>query len=238
MVAVDPELEACPHCGANAEVRLHDVYRYQCYACGNPRVPARKRWLTTPPLVTQNLKQVRRYHLLNGVWRAASWLGFGGFALTALFGAGTAWSLDFGAPGWTFIAAVASLPLIAAFAARSQSVRQQRQTVSRLEEAWREMATHFFASGRTARTLEDVKAAFAVDHESALRLLAEGEVSAYLRHETPASDAPEFTRARVADQLGDSAAIADASSVGAESFDAVDDEDLASRLAAQPSRSK
>lgn len=232
MVAIDPELEACPHCGSNAEVRLHAVYRYQCHACGNPRVPARKRWLTTPSLVTQNLKQVRRHHVLGGVWRAASWLGFGGFALTALFGAGTAWSLDFGAPGWTFVSVLACLPLVAAFAARTQSGRQGRQTVSRLEEAWREMATHFFATGRTARTLDDVKAAFAVDHESALRLLAEGEVAAYLRHETPASDAPELPRSRIADQPGGSAMNFDTTT------DEASDAEVATELAAQQSRSK
>lgn len=232
MVAIDPELETCPHCGSNAEVRLHAVYRYQCYACGNPRVPARKRWLTTPALVTQNLKQVRQHHVMNGIWRAASWLGFGGFALTALFGAGTAWSLDFGAPGWTFVSVLASLPLVLAFAARAQSGKQGRQTVSRLEEAWREMATHFFATGRTARTLEDVKSAFAVDHESALRLLAEGEVAAYLRHETPASDAPELTRARIAEQLGGGASSFDATSNEAS------DDAVAADQATRQSRSK
>lgn len=187
MATVDFQLEACPHCGSNAEVREHAVYRYQCKACGNPRIPTDVRWLATPPVITRNLKQVRGHRIQRGLWLAASWTLWLATVLCALFGAGTAWSLEFGVQGWTFVSVLTLLPLVLAVTTRVFASGQERQSVSRLEDAWREIAGHFFstiaAQGRTAPTLTEVKSAFRVDHDIALRLLAEGEVAALLEQE-------------------------------------------------------
>jgi hypothetical protein len=57
-----------------------------------------------------------------------------------------------------------------------------------------------------------VKAAFRVDNDVALRLLAEGEVAAFLDHETVVNDATGVdsrARLRVADQPEGSSAVTD-----------------------------
>lgn len=198
MAAIDFQLEACPHCGSNAEVREHPVYRYQCQACGTPRIPTNRRRITTPSSVTRNLKQVRSHHIQRGLWLAASWALWLATVLCALFGAGTAWSLEFGAQGWTFVTVLTLLPMVLAITTRVLAASQKRQTVSRLEDAWREVAGHFFANatgeGRATRTLDEVKAAFRVDNDVALRLLAEGEVAAFLEHEASSSNLGEPTQ--------------------------------------------
>lgn len=237
MAAVDFQLEACPHCGSEAEVREHAVYRYQCKACGTPRIPTNRRWITTPQPVTRHLKSVRSHHIQRGLWLAASWALWLVTTLCALFGAGTAWSLEFGLPGWTFVTVLTLLPLVLGVVARVAAASQKRQTVSRLDDAWREMASHFFTSaagqGHGARTLGDVKAAFRVDNDVALRLLAEGEVAAFLDHEavanTSAAASAAHARVRVVDETADL-------SEGAETFE--DQERAASDLGSRKSHTK
>ncbi len=217
MVAVTFRLEPCPHCGSEAEVREHPVYRYQCKACGAPRIPTDRRWVSTPASVTRNLKQVRGHHIQRGLWLAASWASWIAALLCGLFGAGTAWSLDFGVPGWTFVSVITSLPLVLAVTSRWLAARQKQSAVSRLEDAWREIAEHFFASASTrvgnAPTLDDVKAAFRVDNDEALRLFAEGEVAAFLDREASSaiagSGSTAHSRVRVAEPLPSSVSTTD-----------------------------
>lgn len=200
MAGVTFQLDQCPHCGSNAQVRDHAVYRYQCMACGNPRIPTDARWLTPPNSVTQDLKSVRSHHVQRGVWTAVSWLMWGVALLCALFGAGTAWSLDFGVPGWTFVTIVTLIPMVLGLVSRLTAGSQSKKAGARLEEAWRKIAVHFFAQSPTGRSLADVKAAFGVETESALRLLAEGEVATFLDHEgasAPPLNDSNFGRLRV-----------------------------------------
>jgi ribosomal protein S27AE len=126
MVAVDFQLEACPHCGSDAEVREHAVYRYQCKACGAPRIPTNRRWMTTPSSVTRHLKQVRGHHIQRNLWLTASWALWIVTTLCALFGAGTAWSLEFGAAGWTFVTILTLLPMVLALVSRVLAAGQKR----------------------------------------------------------------------------------------------------------------
>ncbi len=201
MAGITFELERCPHCGSDAQVRDHSVYRYQCMACGNPRIPTERRLITTPPTVTQTLKQVRSHHVQRGVWTAASWMMWLLALLCGLFGAGTAWSLEFGAAGWTFVSILTFIPLLLGVVSRYTASSQRARATAQLEEAWRKIAVHFFSLTPEPRTLDEVKAAFGVDTDSALRLLAEGEVATYLEHEaTLGGLAPSpSNRLRIAD---------------------------------------
>jgi hypothetical protein len=204
MAGVTFHLDRCPHCGSDAQVRDHAVYRYQCMACGNPRIPTDARWLTPPNSVTQDLKSVRSHHVQRGIWSAASWLMWVVASLCALFGGGTAWSLDFGVPGWTFVTILALIPAVLAVVARLTAGKQSNEARARLEEAWRKIAVHFFAQSPTGRSLADVKAAFGVETESALRLLAEGEVASLLDGDAAldVAQSANFARVRVQQASG------------------------------------
>jgi hypothetical protein len=206
MASVKFQLEACPHCHSDGAVKEHAVYRYQCAVCGNPRIPVDERWLTTPTTVTRDLKRVRRQHIQQGAWKAGSWLLWSIAFLCALFGAGAAWSLDYGTAGWTFISVLTLIPLVLGVFSRLTARSLEARTKSDLEEAWRKLAVHFFTAVPTGRTLDDVKAAFDVDTESALQLLAQGEVANYLDYGvqgTSNGSAPR-ERVRIADQPGGS----------------------------------
>lgn len=184
MAAVTFELDACPHCRSDAEVREHPVYRYQCRACGSPRIPVNRHWLTTPPSATHHLEAVRRHHIRRGLWQWVSWASWFVTAIGAFFAFGAAWSLDFTLAGWLFVSVLVALPLVLAIVARLSAARNERQSVSRLDDAWRETAAYFFThvtdNDHAGRGLDQVKEAFRVDSDTALRLLAEGEVASYL----------------------------------------------------------
>lgn len=194
------ELERCPHCGSDAQVRAHPIYRFQCNLCGSPRIPVDQRWVTTPAPVARVLAQARGHHVQGRFWQVGSWVLTVIAVVVGLFGSGTAWSLDFSAAGWAFISVLATVPLVLAWLARLTATKQRTLTTTQIEGAWREMAGHFFTNGSSPRTLQDVKAAFSVDAETALALLAEGEVAAYL--EPRANDAQHEARFRVVDQPG------------------------------------
>lgn len=204
MASVKFQLEACPHCHSDGAVREHAVYRYQCAVCGNPRIPVDERWLTTPTAVTRDLKRVRRQHIQQGAWKAGSWFLWGIAFLCALFGVGAAWSLDYGTAGWTFISVLTLIPLVLGVFSRLTARSLETRTQNDLEEAWRKLAVHFFTGVPTGRSLNDVKAAFDVDAETALQLLAQGEVAGYLDYELPqtSNGSTPRERVRIADQPG------------------------------------
>ena len=182
MAAITFRVEACPHCGSDAAVVEHPVYKYRCQACGQPRIPVAADVASTPPHVAGLLKQVRKRHLLRGVWQVVAFIFWGIAFATGLVGAGLAYVAGFQVLGLSILALFVLIPVLLGWWAKrtaGASISDAKQTLSR---AWSEMAQHVYALGGNA-SVEDFKRAFGVDTDSAMALLAEAEVEHLLSEE-------------------------------------------------------
>jgi len=195
------QLEPCPHCGANTELSTHAVYRYQCRLCGGARIPVNRNITRTPPEVTTLLKQVRKRHIARGAWKAAAntlWLMA---ALASLLGLGVSRVFHFEAVGITLVSLFALVPIVVGFLSKRAGHRAEVQSKQALARAWSTMASHVCTLLGGKYTIEDLKAAFGVDVDSALSLLAEAEVAQLLndagREAAVVSNTPQ--RVRVAE---------------------------------------
>lgn len=176
MAAMSFRLEACPHCGSDAAVAEHPVYRYRCRACGQPRVPVAANVASTPPHVLGLLKDARKQHLLRGAWKAAVYLSWAAALGILIPGLGLGYVVGFGLLGWSLVALFTLLPILLGWWSKRKadaSVTKAQQTVS---QAWSEMAQHVYTLRGGDCTIDDFKRAFGVDTDSAMALLAEAEV--------------------------------------------------------------
>lgn len=193
------QLEACPHCGANAELSVHPVYRYQCRLCGSARIPVNRSVTRTPPEVTSLLKQVRKRHIARGAWKAAANTLFVLATFVGLVGFGLSRAFDFQALGITFVALFTLLPVLIGALSKRASTNAATASKQALTDAWSHMAAHVVAQLGGKPQARDLENAFGVDADSALALVAEAEVAQLLdtsmRHVEPTAAA----RVRIAE---------------------------------------
>src|SRR5690606_6115244 len=156
MAAITFRLEACPHCGSDAAVAEHPVYRYRCRACGQPRIPVAADVASTPPHVTSLLKQVRKQHLLRGVWKIVAFILWGAAMATGLVGAGLAYAADFQLLGWSLVTLFALVPVLLGWWARRTAGTSIAEAQHTLTRAWSEMAQHVYAL-RGEASVEDFR---------------------------------------------------------------------------------
>ena len=189
------QLEACPHCGVKAEVSTHAVYRYQCRVCGSPRIPVNGRVTHTPPQIAQLLKRVRTRHIARGAWKAAAntlWLMA---ILAGLLGLGLAATFDFQTVGISLVTLLTALPVLIGVFCRHASGRAAAESKEALGQAWSTMAAHVFVLLGGKATVDDFKAVFGVDTDSAVALFAEAEVAQLLdptiNHSATSGDGPK-----------------------------------------------
>jgi hypothetical protein len=193
------QLEACPHCGANTDLSNHVVYRYQCRLCGGARIPVNRNVTRTPAEVTALLKRVRTRHIARGAWKAAANTLWVMAVFVALLGLGLSRAFDFGVAGITLVSLFTLLPIIIGGLSKRASGKAAQASKTALTEAWSMMATHVCASLGGKYSVEDLKAAFGVDTDSALALVAEAEVAEFLQGNTQSSAPFDARRVRIAE---------------------------------------
>lgn len=174
------QLEPCPHCGANAELSTHPVYRYQCRLCGGARIPVNRNVTRTPEDVTTLLKKVRKRHIARGAWKAAANTLWVMATLTGLLGLGLSRAFDFQTVGITLVALFTLVPVVVGALSKRASTVAATESKLALAQAWSSMAGHVCSALGGKYSVDDLKAAFGVDTDSALALVAEAEVAQLL----------------------------------------------------------
>lgn len=174
------QLEPCPHCNANTEISPHAVYRYQCRLCGGARIPVNRNVTRTPAEVKALLKRVRRRHIARGAWKAAANTLWIMAVLTGVLAIGLTRAFNFEVLGITIMSLLTLVPLVIGVLSRRASNNAAAESKQALTEAWSTMASHVCQQLGGKYTVEDLKAAFGVDTDSALALVAEAEVSELL----------------------------------------------------------
>lgn len=187
-------LERCPHCGSDARVVAHPVYRLRCNACGKPRFALDGQVARTDETTRQWLVSAHAKRLTKFAWQwAALGAGLLGFAalfiagLIGLFASSTLWvSLPLAILPWVFTA------LFVRNAGKAQAA-----SAADLQLALQSAARTLYRAQQGQLDAHTLSARLGVTEDAAAQLLAEAEVEDWLT----ASNQPD-PRWRVAPDAG------------------------------------
>lgn len=194
-MAPNPDLEPCPHCRSNADVRPSSDYRYKCHLCGRPRIPIDARLGKTGPAAAASLKQAHRSRLARIGWQLSG-VGFAGVgALMGVLSLGflfTEWGLL--TKGLMMLFTLVPIVIsVLAFSAGKKARQQSRQS---LDEAWQIAVSDMFRALGGKLTAHQLSQSLRIDEEYAMQLLTEAEVQQLLAP----SEMADPVRIRVAEE--------------------------------------
>jgi ribosomal protein S27E len=173
-------LERCPHCGSDARIAPHPIFRFACKVCGKPRLPLDGQQAKTDPKTAQLLATAGQRRMAKVLWQFASLGAFSTSFGVGLVGLGLSRWLDFAALGNGVVGALTLLPLTLGVLFWTQSKKALRACTAAIASAWQSAVQQLFAQRNGQLTADELARLLGVDLEQATLLLAEAEVSAWI----------------------------------------------------------
>ncbi|WP_437277012.1 zinc ribbon domain-containing protein [Sorangium sp. So ce375] len=177
----DPRAEACPHCRGVAGASAHPELRFQCDACGGPRVPLADDHVKRSGREVPLLQKARAAASARSVWRAAgvaasALLGFELFLFAVLL-------LVLGASIGLFTAGLLTMVPVAAFTlwALRQAKSRSREIAPALDAAWVSVASDVARQADGPLTADRLASTLRIAEPQAEELLALLEVNDVVR---------------------------------------------------------
>ncbi|WP_437588113.1 zinc ribbon domain-containing protein [Sorangium sp. So ce1000] len=177
----DQRAEACPHCSAVAGASAHPELRFQCDACGGPRVPLADDRIQRSGREAPLLHKARAAAAARSVWRAvgvaaSALLGFELFLFAVLL-------LVLGASVGLFAAGLLTMAPVAAFSlwALRRAKSRSREIAPALDAAWVSVASDVARQAEGPLTAGGLASSLRIAEPQAEELLALLEVNDVVR---------------------------------------------------------